>query len=92
MKQPKLNNLTLSKMGTKKIREMAAHSKKIKITINIDHESLVSLKNMAQKTGGSYQRILNELLKKSLDKQSGSEDRLEKLEKEIAKIKKKLAA
>lgn len=92
MKQPKLSDLVLNKSGTKKIREMVANSKKIKITINIDRDSLESLKEMANKSGGSYQKILNEILKNGLVKHNDSESRLQKLEKEIAKIKKKLAA
>ena len=92
MKQPKQTKLVLNTPETKKIREIVASSKKIKITINIDKDSLMSLKNMASKSGGSYQKILNEILKNGLDKNNDSESRLQKLEKEVAKIKKKIAA
>ncbi len=92
MKQPKLSELNLNVTGTKKIRELALKSKKIKITINIDKDSLDSLKEMAFKTGGSYQKILNEIVKNGLVKHNDSENRLLKLEKEVAKIKKKLTA
>lgn len=92
MKQPKLSELNLNVKGTKKIRELALKSKKIKITINIDKDSLDSLKEMAFKTGGSYQKILNEIVKNGLVKHNDSENRLLKLEKEVAKIKKKLTA
>ncbi|MBC7712300.1 MAG: BrnA antitoxin family protein [Rhizobacter sp.] len=92
MKQPKLSDLTLNIEGTKRIREMAAKSKKIKITINIDEDTIELIKSMAAKTGGSYQKTLNELLKTGLEKNNDAELRLQKIEKEIAKIKKKLAA
>lgn len=92
MKQPKLSELVLNVTGTKKIRDLAAKSQKIKITINIDKDSLDSLKEMAQKSGGSYQKILNEIVKSGLENRHDSESRLQKLEKEVAKIKKKIAA
>lgn len=92
MKQPKLSNLTINKLGTKKIREMAAKSKKMKITINVDKDSLDAIKNLAESTGSSYQKLLNEILKKGLEKYNDSETRLQKLENEVARIKKKLAA
>ncbi|MDO9182371.1 MAG: hypothetical protein Q7U04_08170 [Bacteriovorax sp.] len=92
MKQPKLSNLVINGSGTKKIREIATRSKKIKITINVDKDSLDSIKEMASKTGGSYQKILNEILKNGIEKHSNSENRLQKLEREVAKIKKKIAA
>ena len=92
MKQPKLSELVLNVAGTKKIRDLAAKSQKIKITINIDKDSLDSLKEMALKTGGSYQKILNEIVKNGLEKRHDSESRLQKLEKEVARIKKKIAA
>lgn len=92
MKQPKLSNLKINKLGTKNIRSMACESNKIKITINIDKKSLDKLKEIASRTGGSYQKILNDVLKNGLSKKNEAEDRLSKLEKEIVKIKKRLAA
>ena len=92
MKQPKLSELALNIEGTKKIRDMASKSQKVKITINIDKNSLDSLKEIALKSGGSYQKILNEIVKNGIDKHNDSESRLQKLEKEVAKIKKKLTA
>lgn len=92
MKQPKLNDLALNIAGTKKIRDMATKSQKIKITINIDKDSLSALKNLAIKTGGSYQKLLNEMVKNGLEKHNDSENRLQKLEKEVAKLKKKISA
>ncbi len=92
MKQPNLNKLILDKKGTQKIRANARSSKKIKITINIEEESLELLKAEASKSGASYQKLLNSILKEGLNKKLSTESRLEKLEKEIEKIRKKLAA
>ena len=91
MKQPKLSNLKMDSKGTKLIRTEFAKSKKIKITINIDQESLELLKNKAEKTGAPYQRILNQILKEGLSQQSYSESRLDRIEKELEKLKKKVA-
>ncbi len=92
MKQPNLKDLVIDKKGTQKMREAAAQSKKVKITINIDADSLDELKKMANRSGASYQKLLNQLLKNGLDTQHSDHSRLEKLEKEVASLKKKIAA
>ena len=92
MKQPKLSNMIIDKKGTKAIRSMAAKTKKIKITINIDFDSLEALKERAINSGASYQKLLNQILKEGLDRKNDSESRLDRLEKELMKIKKKLVA
>lgn len=92
MKQPKLSNLKTDVKGTKALRKQMSKVKKIKITINIDQDSLEHLRDLAQKTGTPYQRIINQLLKQGLENQSSAQSRLEKLEKELAFIKQKLAA
>jgi predicted DNA binding CopG/RHH family protein len=92
MKQPKLSNMIIDKKGTKAIRSMAAKTKKVKITINIDFESLEILKDRAINSGASYQKLLNQILKEGLVRKNESESRLDRLERELVKIKKKLAA
>lgn len=92
MKQPNLKNLKINKKNTEEIRELARNAKKIKITINIDRDNLSDLKELAQKSGASYQKLLNQILEEGLRNKSDTETRLERLEKELAKIKKKLAA
>jgi len=92
MKQPKTSVLAVDKKGTKKIREIALKTKRVKITINIDFDSLDALKKLASKSGASYQKLLNQILKEGLNKGNGSEQRLDRLEKELEKIRKKLAA
>lgn len=92
MKQPNMNKLVLDKKGTERMRKQAKISDKVKITINIDQDSLESLKSLALKSGASYQKLLNQILKEGLSKKASTETRLDRLEKEIEKLRKKLAA
>jgi hypothetical protein len=71
---------------------MAAKAKAIKITINIDAANLATLKKEAELTGIPYQRLLNQVLKEALSNRESAEARLEKLEREVAQMKRKLAA
>jgi predicted DNA binding CopG/RHH family protein len=92
MKQPKLSELKIDKKGTQRIRAMAAKTSKVKITINIDLENIEALKALALKSGASYQKLLNQILADGLSKKSVSESRLDRIEKELARLRKKLAA
>ena len=64
----------------------------IKITINIDAESLDKLKKLSAESGIPYQRLLNNLLRERLAKTSSIQSRLDRIEKELAQVKRKLAA
>ena len=92
MKQPKMSDLVIDRKGTKRMRAEAARTKKIKITINIDQDSLEALRDMAGTTGASYQKLLNQILKEGLRMRGESESRLDRIEKELAQLKKKVAA
>ena len=92
MRQPKLSDLVFDQKGTKEIRAKIAKTKKIKITINIDQDSLDVLHEISGKTGASYQKLLNQVLREGLKKRLESESRLDRIEKELKKLKKKLAA
>ena len=92
MKQPKKTHLRIDTAGTKKVRDAMRKAQRIKITINVDADSLTALRNAAQRTGVPYQRLLNNILKEGLASQSVTEDRLERIEKELARLKKKLVA
>lgn len=92
MKQPKTTDLKIDAAGTKKIRTAMQRARSIKITINIDADSLSALRETAERTGVPYQRLLNNILKEGLESQNLTEDRLARIEKELARIKKKLAA
>jgi predicted DNA binding CopG/RHH family protein len=93
MRKPKLNNLTLDTGGTKRLRNLNRSQKSIKITININAATLSEFKALAEETGIPYQRLINKTLSTAVTKSQGSaEARLNKLEKELLAIKKKLAA
>lgn len=92
MKQPNLNDLTIDYKGTRQMRIKASKTKKIKITINIDQDNLDILRAMANKTGAPYQKLLNQMLREGLKGQKATESRIDKVEKDLELIKKKLAA
>lgn len=92
MKQPKVSDLVIDRKGTKRIRADAANTKKVKITINIDHDSLEAIQEMASSTGGSYQKLLNQVLRDGLKRRNDSESRLDRIERELQRLKKARAA
>ena len=91
MKQPKLSDLRIDPKGTRQMREQAARAKKVKITINVDQDSLELLRNLSAKTGAPYQRLLNQILKEGLRNRAASDSRLDRLEKELERLKKRIA-
>ena len=91
MKQPKLSDLRLDQAGTRKIHT-AARKSFVKITINIDRDSLTLLRAMAKETGVPYQRLLNALLKEGLKGRETIQSRIERLEREVKKVKRYLVA
>jgi predicted DNA binding CopG/RHH family protein len=92
MKQPKLSDLVMDTKGTRELRSKMQKTKKVKITINIDESSLGHLREIANETGASYQKLLNQILKDGLAKRTSAESRLGRLEKELERLKKKIAA
>lgn len=92
MKQPKLSDLKIDVKGTKTVRKLMAKSKKIKITVNVDEDLLNELKYMAQETGTPYQSLLNRVLKDAVMSKKDEGSRLDRLEREIEKLKKKISA
>jgi predicted DNA binding CopG/RHH family protein len=92
MKEPKLTELEIDDKGTQQIRHKMASSRSIKITINIDKNNLDILRIKAAKTGVPYQRLLNQFLSKALQIDTQTESRLDRLEKEIIRLKKRIVA
>lgn len=92
MKQPKLSNLKKNSKETKAVKSRMSNGKAVKITINIDSDALSKIKKLSDETGVPYQRLLNNLLKESLEDKDTMESRMNKLEKEIKKLKKIVAA
>ena len=92
MKQPNLSDLIIDKKGTKAIRAMMAKVKKIKITINVDEDILLDLRKLAAAQGTPYQTLLNKVLKDAVHSKVQDGSRLDKLEREVERLKKKLSA
>jgi hypothetical protein len=92
MKEPKLNELVIDGKGTRRIRRKMAAARSVKITINIDKRSLDILREKAAQSGVPYQRLLNQCLNRALQDDVDSESRLDRLEKEVARLKRKIVA
>lgn len=91
MKEPNLEDLKYDKKGTLKIRKAMANAKKVKITINFDFDILEHVKALAKEAGAPYQSFLNNFLREALVGREAEEKRLDKLEREVKKIKKLIA-
>jgi predicted DNA binding CopG/RHH family protein len=92
MKEPKLSELEIDPEGTEQIRCKMAAARSVKITINIDKTNLDILRTKAAKTGVPYQRLLNQFLSKALQSDEQTESRLDRLEKEVTRLKRKIVA
>ena len=92
MKEPRVSDLEIDPKGTERIRKRVAHNKSVKITINVDAESLAVLRKRSAKTGIPYQRLLNRVLKKALQDDKEMESRLDHLERELNRLKQRLSA
>lgn len=92
MKQPKLNNLKFDAAGTRNMHYDMRQLKKIKITINVDTDTLSTIRQLAAKSGIPYQTFINRMLRETLTNKKNESTRLDRLEQEIKQIKKKLAA
>jgi len=92
MKQPKLSNLKIDAKGTKALRKMMTKTKKIKITVNVDEDLLTELRRMSEETGTPYQALLNKVLKDAVMDKKTEGSRLDRLEREVERLKKKISA
>jgi predicted DNA binding CopG/RHH family protein len=92
MKEPRLNELAIDEKATRRICRRMGAAKFVKITINLDADSLDILRTKAAKTGVPYQRLLNRVLAKALRSDAETQSRLSRLEKDIAGLKRKIVA
>jgi predicted DNA binding CopG/RHH family protein len=92
MKEPKLSEVEIDDKGTRELRRRMAAIKSVKITINIDRETLDILRAKAAKTGVPYQRLLNRFLTKALQTDVEAESRLDRLEREVNRLRRKIVA
>ena len=93
MKPPKLKDVKIDLRGSVQIRARAGKAKKIKITVNIDEDILGAIKERSEVTGVPYQNLLNRMLRTAIQESRPDDtSRLDRLERELAAIKKKLTA
>jgi hypothetical protein len=92
MKQPKPNDLTIDPAGTKKLRSQLTKTKKIKITINIDEQSLTVLRKLSRQSVPPYLLLLNQALKEGTTYTGETKARLDRIERELHKLKRQIAA
>lgn len=92
MKMPKMSDLAFDRKGTRSLRSRMVRAKKIKITINVEERSLQMLRKISGETGAPYQALLNQFLKEGLLKKGQASSRLDRIESELEKIKRQLAA
>jgi uncharacterized DUF497 family protein/predicted DNA binding CopG/RHH family protein len=92
MREPKLKNLKFDVAETSKVRRSIKKQKSVKITINIDADSLAALKKEASASGAPYQRLLNRILKESLASKKSTESRIDRIERELREVKRRLTA
>ena len=74
------------------MRKMMTKTKKIKITVNVDEDLLAELRKMAEATGTPYQSLLNKVLKDAVMVKKDEGSRLDRLEREVERLKKKISA
>jgi hypothetical protein len=92
MRQPKLSDLTIDPAGTRKLRSRLTKTKKIKITINIDERSLTFLRKVSHQLAPPYLRLLNQVFKQGPTYTDETKARLDRIERELQKLKRQIAA
>ena len=92
MRKPSIRDMKVDIAGTRRLRAKMAGRGSVKITINVDADSLTKLKELSAESGVPYQRLLNGILKERLVKVDTLHSRLDRIEKELARVKKTLAA
>ena len=92
MRKPRISDVRVDTAGMHRLRAEMAGRASVKITINVDADSLAKLKELSADSGVPYQRLLNSILKERLSKADTVHLRLDRIEKELARVKKTLAA
>jgi len=92
VRKPSIRDMKVDTAGTRRLRAKMAGRGSVKITINVDADSLTKLKELSAESGVPYQRLLNGILKERLVKVDTLHSRLDRIEKELARVKKTLAA
>jgi len=90
MKEAKSNGRAQEGAAAPEFPPAAPGIGKIKITINLDQDLLGVLRTEAARTGVPYQRLINQMLRKAVQQERSMESRLDRLEKRVNKLKRKL--
>ena len=74
----------MKKITGPKMSKYELRGTKVRVTTYLDKDVLDALKELANKSGGRYQTVLNQMLRQIIvDEASTSMDRLQKLEKAV---------
>ena len=92
MRKPRIGDVKVDVTGTRRLRAAMTGRRSVKITINLDADSLAKLKELSADSSVPYQRLLNQLLRERLAQADPIHARVERLEKELARVKKHLVA
>ncbi|MFO0701574.1 MAG: hypothetical protein U0236_20320 [Nitrospira sp.] len=92
MKQPNLRRLKIDREGTELIRHALRKNGRVTITVNLDTADLRAQRTHSKKSGMPYQRLLKALLTTTVSQQESIQSRLARLERELGKIKRQVAA
>lgn len=92
MKQPNLRHLKIDHTATRKMQTALAKKDRITITIHLDTASLKSLQRLSKRSGIPYQRLFTMLLANNAAKRDSIQARLDRIEQELRKVKRHVAA
>ena len=92
MREPRLDELTVDEAASVQLRAALAREKAVKLTIMIDTKSLRALKEASRRTGVPYQALVGQALKKELTRRVTTESRLDRLEREVKRMRRILVA
>ena len=92
MKQPNLRHLRIDRVATRKVRAALSKKKRVTTTVHLDTDNLKAHKTLSRETGIPYQRLVNRLLTASATREETTQSRLNRLEQELHKIKRRVAA
>ena len=92
MREPRLDDLTVDEAASAQLRGALARDKAVKITVTIDTKSLHALREASRRTGVPYQALVSRVLKTGLTRRVTTESRLDRLEREVKRMKRILVA
>ena len=92
MRKPRINDVSVDTAGARRLRADMAGHRSVTITINVDADSLAKLKELSAESGVPYQRLIDGILKERVAKADTVHARLDRIERELARVKKSRAA